>query len=362
MEAFSLLKFRRTSSAGEGTSTSTTTTTSSTASDLRNHALESDEEESFFDLVFTRRNRKFNSSSRHVQINNSSDNDDEQDSCKNSSKRDCETKSNFFESPNQVFYKRKISHIESHSKNLSLLRSPHKFKVLMLGFKKSKLDKTETDTAPMPTPKLNCNTSSVNLQSNRFNVKCQVEEFPISSLFTRDKSLRSQLDNERSEESQSNHQSKRFLFQKYLNLIKPMYVRVSKRYSVKTKLSDQLPAVSPFSSPATAPMSSPAKQVEEKQGSRVAVFREVCKSLVKSRSTSSAVGIMPLMVSRRDDSVQQQEDGIQSAILHCKRSYSSSSSSQDYSMLSRSASNSSQEKSINLSTISIEEEEKRSSI
>lgn len=327
MEAFSLLKFRRTSSAGGGTSTST----SSTASDLRNHALEADEEESFFDLVFTRRSRKFNNSSRHVQINNSSDNDVEEDSCKNLSKRDGEAKSNFLESPNQVFYKRKISQIESHSKNLSLLRSPHKFKVLMLGFKKSKLDKlAETDTAPIPTPKHNCNKSSINLQSNRFTVKCEVEEFPISSLFTRDKSLRSQLDNERSEESQSNHQSKRFLFQKYLNLIKPLYVRVSKRYSVKTKLSNQFPAGSPFSSPATAPVSSPTKQVEEKQGSRVAVFREVCKSLVKSRSTSSAVGIMPVPVSRRDDSVQQQQDGIQSAILHCKRSYSSSSSQGTY--------------------------------
>ncbi|KAM7497764.1 hypothetical protein LguiA_022178 [Lonicera macranthoides] len=42
----------------------------------------------------------------------------------------------------------------------------------------------------------------------------------------------------------------------------------------------------------------------------------VYKSLVKSRSTSSAVEIMLVLLSRKDDSVQQQKDGIQSTILH----------------------------------------------
>ncbi|KAL1824072.1 hypothetical protein ACET3Z_010850 [Daucus carota] len=54
-----------------------------------------------------------------------------------------------------------------------------------------------------------------------------------------------------------------------------------------------------------------------------AVFKGVCKGLMKSKSS---VRTVPVPLRRRDDSALQQQDGIQSAILHCKRSYSSSSS------------------------------------
>ncbi|CAL5338656.1 unnamed protein product [Camellia sinensis] len=60
--------------------------------------------------------------------------------------------------------------------------------------------------------------------------------------------------------------------------------------------------------------------------SRQAPLREVCKHLGKSRSAASAVGIIPPVASRRNDSFLEQHDGIQSAILHCKRSYNSSRS------------------------------------
>ncbi|CAL5357790.1 unnamed protein product [Camellia sinensis] len=60
--------------------------------------------------------------------------------------------------------------------------------------------------------------------------------------------------------------------------------------------------------------------------SRQAPLREVCKHLGKSRSAASAVGIIPPVASKRDDSLLEQHDGIQSAILHCKRSYNSSRS------------------------------------
>ena len=105
--------------------------------------------------------------------------------------------------------------------------------------------------------------------------------------------------------------------QKYLNLIKPLYVKVSKRYSDKIKLSDELSVGSPASSPAT--MAVPRK---EKQGNIPAGIRGVCKHLGKSKS-SSAIGAVPV-VNRRDDSLLQQHDGIQSAILHCKRSFNGS--------------------------------------
>ncbi|WOG92826.1 hypothetical protein DCAR_0312103 [Daucus carota subsp. sativus] len=63
-----------------------------------------------------------------------------------------------------------------------------------------------------------------------------------------------------------------------------------------------------------------------------AVFKGVCKGLMKSKSSVRTVAV-PL--SRRDDSALQQQDGIQSAILHCKRSYSSSSSSSSFSTISQ---------------------------
>lgn len=70
----------------------------------------------------------------------------------------------------------------------------------------------------------------------------------------------------------------------------------------------------------------------KQQGGRPAVFREVCRSLMKSKSS---VRTVPVPVCRRDDSALQQQDGIQSAILHCKRSYSSSSSSSSFSTISQ---------------------------
>ncbi|TYI84155.1 hypothetical protein E1A91_D05G344200v1 [Gossypium mustelinum] len=78
---------------------------------------------------------------------------------------------------------------------------------------------------------------------------------------------------------------------------------------------------------------------KEKQGN----LRGVCKQLGKSRSTSSASS----PISRRDDSLLLQHDGIQSAILHCKKSLNSSRES---SRLSRCTSDSSQEKLSNASS------------
>ncbi|KAK8576562.1 hypothetical protein V6N13_032483 [Hibiscus sabdariffa] len=70
----------------------------------------------------------------------------------------------------------------------------------------------------------------------------------------------------------------------------------------------------------------------------------VCKQLGKCRSTSAASSSP---ISRRDDSLLLQHDGIQSAILHCKKSLNSSRES---SRLSRCTSDSSQEKLSNASS------------
>ncbi|MCI56726.1 putative membrane-associated kinase regulator 2, partial [Trifolium medium] len=56
-------------------------------------------------------------------------------------------------------------------------------------------------------------------------------------------------------------------------------------------------------------------------------LRVVCKRLGKSRSASSATpspDATAVPSRRRDDSIVQQQDGIQSAILHCKSSFNAS--------------------------------------
>lgn len=230
-------------------------------------------------------------------------------------------------SPNDPISRRKILPIEPSSKPqspIALLKSAPRFQVLM--FKKPK-------TKSAPTPKMESKTVSMDNQKQKVEerkalvtVELKVEETPRSSLFKRGNSLRkteSKLqENQPSEDSKTERFSKEVI-QKYLNLIKPLYIKVSKRYSEKIKLSEALSVSSPASSPATVTL--PKK-----------------KHLRKSKSAAPAFPAQP--VNRRDDSLLQQDDGIQSAILHCKRSFNSS---QDYSSLSRSSSDSLHEKSRN---------------
>ncbi|CAK9185087.1 unnamed protein product [Ilex paraguariensis] len=373
MEAFSLLDIWR--NAGDNAtvggkpkeSVNNSSTTAAANDGVRCQVLETDDkdEESFFDLVFT---------APDCDVK-------EQDNDKNmdinvfdnlSFKKDGETRLDLVDSPNDFFCKRKILPIEPASKPQSpiyLLKSPPKFRVFMLGFKKSKVEKTEVDRGvstgtPQQHQRQRASQQEQSRQSKRFTVKCKLEEIPIASLFTRDNSLRSKLRKEFSDESLMDDSSKGLPkdgFQKYLKLIKPLYVRASKRYSDNMRFSDQFSTVTPLSSPGTSSMCSPRKETEEKKVSFPAGLRVVCKRLAKSRSASSAVGIVPSTASRRDDSLLQQHDGIQSAILHCKRSYNSSS--KESSVLAKSLSDhcDKESKSKNLARNS-DEEAKRCSI
>ncbi|MBA0773636.1 hypothetical protein Gotri_008896 [Gossypium trilobum] len=128
------------------------------------------------------------------------------------------------------------------------------------------------------------------------------------------------------------------LVHKYLNVIKPLYTKISKKHSQthKFEVSGDLSTLSPATSPATV------YSVKEKQGNTN--IKAGYKNLGKSRSASAAAS----PISRRDDSLLLQHDGIQSAILHCKRSFNSSRES---SWLSRCTSDcSSQEKLSNASS------------
>ncbi|GER25206.1 4'-phosphopantetheinyl transferase superfamily [Striga asiatica] len=120
-----------------------------------------------------------------------------------------------------------------------------------------------------------------------------------------DNSLRSQLMREASEyEASPAKIPSRDTVPKYLKLIKPLYQKVWKKQNEKAKSSGSL---TPSSPPA------PAKS----EGSRTGSFKILSNRLRKGRSAS----VPPS--GRRDDS---QHDGIQGAVLYCKKSYNSSTS------------------------------------
>ncbi|OAY30315.1 probable membrane-associated kinase regulator 2 [Manihot esculenta] len=256
-------------------------------------------------------------------------------------------------SPTDLLSKRKILPVEPISKPqspISPLKSAPSFRVLM--FKKSKsmaeheagkTGEAELKGVFVDTPK------NKKQESKLFTVKFKLKEAANVPMFTRENSLRKQI----SDDSFPNDSSRRFskeVIQKYLKLIKPLYIKVSKRQSNKPKFSGELSAPSPSSSPATLPSGSP----KEKQGSIPAGIRVVCKHLGKSKSASAATTVLPSTVTRRDDSLLLQHDGIQSAILHCKRSFNSYSS-RDSSFLSQYEGDTLNDKSMDSPRISHEE-------
>ncbi|KAF5743491.1 hypothetical protein HS088_TW08G00075 [Tripterygium wilfordii] len=159
-------------------------------------------------------------------------------------------------------------------------------------------------------------------QNKLFAVKFKFEESPNQSVSTT--SNTSKRRNPVKGGSLPDESSKSFskdVMQRYLKLIKPLYVKISKRNGEKTKSSgDSSVTSSPASSPATAPLCSPRN---ERQGNVASGFGTVSKHFGKSKSASAATYAPPSPASRRDDSLLLQHDGIQGAIMHCKRSFNS---------------------------------------
>ncbi|KAK4274280.1 hypothetical protein QN277_017527 [Acacia crassicarpa] len=109
------------------------------------------------------------------------------------------------------------------------------------------------------------------------------------------------------------------VLRKYVKLIKPLYMKVSRKYDDKMKFFDEVSSTaSPMSSPLVSSVSS--FSMKEKQGNIMMGIRVVRKHLGKSKSASSVIGIAS-PTKRSDDSLWEQHDGIQRAILHCKRSF-----------------------------------------
>jgi len=241
----------------------------------------------------------------------------------------------------------------------SLLRPATKFRVLLLKLRKPKVAVPADGNVSSPAPK----------QASRFLIKFRVDEAPLVSLFTRDNSSRtSDADRPAAAAVQAAGQhppdasaaitaeERRFAKEvvlKYLSKIKPLYVKVSRRYGERlrfggasegeeTDAEPDLPAPSPSPSPSPSPAASsqPAAApqpvvvacgVRAPRASVPAGLKQVCKRLGKSRSASSAVAAAPSPAppspgapQRRDDSLLQLQDGIQSAIAHCKRSFNAS--------------------------------------
>ncbi|ESQ43222.1 hypothetical protein EUTSA_v10013997mg [Eutrema salsugineum] len=208
---------------------------------------------------------------------------------------------------------------------ITLFKSGQKFRAF--SFKKSKPVETEKST----TSEKRENTS------RSLNVRFRIEDETTTSFRKTASIARSQIKDDAtldgsvspvfvSSSSSSSSSSKRFF-----DLIKPLYTKTTKKQSTN--------------SVSTSPASSPAAR--EKQRSNIpSGIRSVRRQLGKSRSASAAVGgLSP--AKRFDESLQVQQDGIQSAILHCKKSFHGS---RELSMLSRSTSESSSQEKLSTSS------------
>ncbi|KAE9611331.1 hypothetical protein Lal_00011485 [Lupinus albus] len=276
MDALSFLKFWK-------NSTMSTTTVPNTHSDDddddddEEEDEEEDEDDSFFDLELTLHHK-----TDHVPQNKTS------------------------LSSNEPISKRKILPIDPISKphsSIPLLRSPPSFRLFSFQ-KRVPPHKTQEQS------KLN----------TQYTFHCSPTLTRVNSMT----SFKSKAQSHSQEaEPKTEHVSKDVV-QKYLKLIKPFYVRVSKRYSEKIKFSEEVASIA-------SPLVGSVSSKKEKQRGFSTGMRGVSKHLSKSRSASMVAGVGS-PVNRSDDTLLQQNDGIQSAILHCKRSFNSSRDSVDSSV------------------------------
>ncbi|KAG9445507.1 hypothetical protein H6P81_011635 [Aristolochia fimbriata] len=383
MEALSMLKYWRGDRGGRTTPPSATTTIIAASSSSETSG-DNDDEGPFFDLEFAvpdddddddddqQPEREEEDGDLDIEegsfSEDATDGEAEFDFTLSSTAAGTRTDPNLALSPSDdLFFKGRLVpleppaslHSESNPKPQfpgSFLKSATKFRVFLLGFKRPKSVPAGNDAgdapAPAPAPQKHHQHSS-----KSFTVKFKVEEVPIVSLFTRDYSSRSgsggkpqKLDDLISDDGVSSSDMKRFsrdVLQKYFKMIKPLYVRVSKRYGEKLRFSGQLSLGTGKSAvshegvggvgeaDSTSSTAGGSKNVQKQAHVNhiPAGLRVVCKHLGKSRSASAAVAASPPATSqcrRRDDSLLQQQDGIQSAILHCKRSLNGNNPSTDH--------------------------------
>ncbi|XP_030951991.1 probable membrane-associated kinase regulator 2 isoform X2 [Quercus lobata] len=429
MEAFSLLKYWRGSGggvnvtgvgdSGVNTRTAGTTTIVTAVSQTDDENEDNDDDGPFFDLEFTvpdeeeeenqgkeNENENENENESEVEVLEEDEDEEEDDefddgggderefkftlssgSGSGSSNVDTADPNLSLSPSDDLFFKGRLvpiepsslvfnpSESEPNSKPqfpVKLLKSATKFRVFMLGLKKSKLpnptspkeDKKEPEQQQQQQQQKQKEEPKQSTKNKSFTVKFKVEEVPIMSLFTRDSSKSASVNKTQkqnteelgsSSSSSTVSEEKKFskeVMQKYLKKVKPLYVRVSRRYGEKLRFSGQLSlggtaagakpilqktvapaaeksqAAEPEGSESSANNNNNNVKAHQKLGNIPTGLRVVCKHLGKSRSASSAVAAAPIGTAaaskRRDDSLLQQQDGIQSAIMHCKRSFNAS--------------------------------------
>ncbi|XP_076919017.1 putative membrane-associated kinase regulator 2 [Bidens hawaiensis] len=384
MEA--LRYWRTNASTSDGPTNANTTTTIVTGVNSQTSETEEDDDNDhgpFFDLEFTlppEDDKNVETQNGAVYVGDEDIEDDEEDSggsemnftLMSSSSGDSTADVNVSVSPSdELFFNGgfvpvdQTTDISSNSKpppqlRLALMKSATKFRVMMLKFRKTKLLNAESNASSCSGSKKEEAPASVTGESTSsggsgdtgksMTVRFNVDEVPIISLFRRHNSSKpskkQQTDNNQTEDKRFTKET----MQKYLRKVKPLYVRVSQKYGEKLKLAGNLTFTKPNLSPEEEKNTSfvnPRREKEPvsegleppllpvtskglKQGNLPAGLRVVCKHLGKTLSASPALataivaapGAIPSK--RRDDSLIQQEDGIQSAILHCKRSFKSS--------------------------------------
>ncbi|KAK4793003.1 hypothetical protein SAY86_023438 [Trapa natans] len=152
----------------------------------------------------------------------------------------------------------------------------------------------------------------------RWSKEIEVDPIPTRDSNMRDKKVASCTDISFPGKWKNSKLLSKELLHKYLGFVKPLYSKVSKGQAsgVEVLASGGLSVSGTASSESGVP-------VVGLQGLAYTYRR---RHLGKSKSGSASVtGI--LSPARKDDSLLQQKDGIEGAILHCKRSFSSSSSS-----------------------------------
>ncbi|KAK4799489.1 hypothetical protein SAY86_024854 [Trapa natans] len=213
----------------------------------------------------------------------------------------------------QLQSKRKILPIESSflrpQPPIPLLKSGSKFRVFKFRRSKSELEAKETDRNRGRMRKL-------------FTLRFILKKIEPATAITRDHGNLRKNENNTScsgcplRGSNAGRLSKEVI-RKYLGLVRPLYVKVSKRQRGGVRFTTEISktTVAPCSHVKRA--GAPHSKSMAPARSKVETYRQPGKS----KSPSVPVIVSP---ARRDDSLLQQHDGIESAILHCKRSFSSS--------------------------------------
>lgn len=213
----------------------------------------------------------------------------------------------------------------------TLLKSATRLKVTLFGLKKSAnvgMDLQAScaeDASNMDFP--------VHKQNKFLAVKFKVVDVPLFFRFTRDNSTGSKRDESsngfqnKSDYSdgdighcKSNEKEKKKvkeIVQKYVKMIKPLYVKISQRYTDKNKHADL--EKSGVASIARNSGFSGSERSHQNQLSFSGNLKTVYKSFCKERNTSSNVDLA-LHTNYNESTMLELQSAIQGAIAHCKQS------------------------------------------